>query len=43
MARQHLVGTAVAVYLCALVPALIASAGPPVSPLDRDLAAALSP
>jgi cytochrome c peroxidase len=42
MARNHLVGMALLPYLCALVPALIASGPPPVSPLDHDLAAALS-
>ncbi len=42
MARTRLAGMAALIYLCALVPALIASDPPPVSLLDRDLAAALS-
>ena len=42
MVRTRLVRMAVLFYLCALVPALIASAPSPVGALDRDLAAALS-
>jgi len=42
MARRGLVGIAALLYLCALVPALIASAPPPAGALDRELAAALA-
>ena len=40
--RIRLVMTAVLLYLCALVPALTASQAGPASPLDGELAAALS-
>ena len=42
MARRRLVGMAALLYVCALVPALIASAPPPAGTLDRELAAALA-
>jgi len=42
MLRRRLIGTAVLLYVSALVPALIASDAAQVRSLDRDLAAALS-
>jgi cytochrome c peroxidase len=42
MMRTRLVTTAVLLYLCAIVPALLASQARPASPLDGELAAALS-
>lgn len=42
MARTRLLWTAVLVYVCALVPSLLASQSAAVGALDRDLAATLS-
>src|SRR6187200_1752017 len=42
MLRTRSVGAALMLYICALVPALLASEAAPTSPLDSELAAALS-